>query len=245
MGETTKKPREMSAKRFATAKLSAKTTVEGYISAHRSFLQKFPVVASILEAYDNKDLLPTVALNTIQSALMSYYLDSQIKAAEAKMEKAAEAAGASKDRYQVSLYCKVMDKDKQISIQVGTVREVVGYRIRTPLGDMVVKTKDEADGHVVLEKLVENNPAVWDVPDFGSAMRLADRRLFQREDSVYAEIVNTFDRPIPIHIQRGDAMARFLRQPKSAVSRVRGMSTKSLGFGAHASPTRDVWHLKH
>ena len=219
--------------------------MEGYITAHRSFLQKYSVVADILQAYDNKDLLPTVALQTMQSALMASYLDSQIKAAEAKMAERWEKEPSSSARYTVTLYCKVVDKDKQISIQVGTVREVVGYRIRTPLGDMVVKTKDEADGHVVLEELVENDPAVWDVPDFGSAMRLADRRLFQREDSVYAEIVNTFDRPIPIHIQRGDAMARFLRQPKSAVSRVRGMSTKSLGFGAHASPTRDVWHLKH
>ena len=85
--DQTKKPRVMTAKKFATSKLSSKTTVEGYITAHRSFLQKYSVVAYILQAYDNKDLLPTVALQTMQSALMAYYLDSQIKAAEAKMAK--------------------------------------------------------------------------------------------------------------------------------------------------------------
>lgn len=240
----TKQPRAMTAKRFATATLSAKATAEGFLSAHRTFLQKYNFVSPILQAYDQKELLPTVALQTIQSALMSHFLQQEVNKAQAKMEAAEEAAEVPTNRYTITLMCKVYDKNNQLSIQVGTVREITGYRISTPLGPMLVNTKDEADGHPLLEKIIEVKPAVWSAADYGAAMRLADRRLFQREDSVYATIVNNHDRPITTNVQRGDAIARMLRQPKGAVSRARGISTKSLGFAVHAKPTRDVWHLK-
>lgn len=253
MGET-KKPRAMTAMRFAKAQLSGKATAEGFLQAHMMFLRGQGFLAPLLDAYENKELLPTVTLQAVQTALMTHVLEVERKTLEAKMAKRQDTAGkvrkpkgesaegdedeGSTARYTVTLMCKVYDSEDAISIQVGTVREIVGYKIRTAEGDTVVDTKDEADGHMILEKLFKDSPAVWNANDFGEAMRLADRRLFQREDSVYATIVNNFDRPITTNVQRGDAIARILRAKKGPASRTRGMSTKSLGFTPHVSQTR-------
>jgi hypothetical protein len=223
----TKKPRAMSAKRFATAKVSAKTTVEGFLAGHRQFLNQHSFLYPILDAYDKKDLLPSVALTTIQSALMSHFLEMETKKAKARMEEAEEEEESVSSNYTVSLFVKVLDKEGQLTIQVGQVET----------RKLQEKTNPNT-GKIYLEPYTESKPAVWQVADFGMAMQMADRKLFQREDSVYATIVNNFDRPITTSIQRGDAIARVLRVKKGPASRTRGMSTKSLGFTPHVSQTR-------
>jgi glycogen debranching enzyme len=226
--------RVMTIKKFATHTLSAKATVDGFLSMHRQFLNGYSFLEPILEAYDNKELLPTPTLSTIQSALMSHFLEQETKKAQAKMDKADEAEESVSKNYTVSLFVKTFDKQGQLSIQVGQVQT----------RKWVERESVAIPGTVYLEPYTVIKPAVWQVADFGAAMQLADRKLFQREDSTHIEIVNNFDRPITTHIQRGDAVARFLAPKKQPFSRARGMSTKSLNFGVKVSESRDVWHLK-
>lgn len=246
--------RPMSAKRFATSKLSGKTTADGFLAAHRDFLRAHEFLSPVLDAYEQGELLPTPTLQAIQSALMIHVLESEAKTEEAKMAERA-ASGSSKVRkpkdpngkqvatsaYSVTLMCKVYNKVGDFTIEVGTVEEIVGYKIRTIKGDIIVKTKDEADGHIVLEKLIQVGPAVWKADDFGAAMRLADRRLFQREDSVYAIIRNNFDRPIDTHVQRGDAIERMLRQPKGGATRKTVASSTTLKWHGKAKQDRSIF----
>ncbi len=261
MSDTSKKPRAMTAKRFATAKLSGKTTAEGFLAAHMSFLRNQTYLDPILDAYDNGVILPTPTLQAVQSALLTHVLESELATQEAKLAERQEKSATRQRRksgdpnvdesdvpskaYTITLIVKDNDEQGVEIVRVGTVEEIVGYRIRTPKGDMVVDTKDEAEGHPILEKLIETNPAMWDVDTFQQAMNLADRRLFQREDSLYATIVNNYDKPIITEVQRGDAIARILKGKKGAVSRVRGRSTKTLGFQPHAKQTRVTGPWSH
>lgn len=253
MSENQKKPRAMTEKRFATAKLSGKTTAEGFLAAHMMFLRNHTFLDPILDAYDNGDIQPTPTLQAVQSALMTHVLESEIAAQEAKLaerqEKKSKGRRKSSDpnvdesdvpgkAYTVTLMVKGNDDQGVEIIQVGTIEEITGYKIRTPKGDIVVETKEEASGFPILEKYTETYPAEWDADTFQQAMGVADRRLFQRADSVYATIRNNYDRPIITEVQRGDAIARILKGKKGAVSRVRGRSTKTLGFQPHAKQTR-------
>lgn len=224
--------REMTPKRFAIAKLSAKSTADGFLQSHRQFLNQYSFLSPILTAYDKKELLPSVSLSTIQSALMSHFLGQEKKTAQAKMERAAEAGEAVSKNYTVSLFVKTYDKQGHMTLQVGQVET----------RKLEEKTNPNT-GKVYSEAYTESKPAVWEVATFGEAMRLADRRLFQREDSTHAIIVNNYDRPIETHVMRDDAIARLLAHKKQPFSRARGISTKSLGFSPHANPTRNVWHL--
>lgn len=252
MSDASKKPRAMTVKRFATAKLSGKTTAEGFLAAHQSFLRNHTFLDPILDAYDNGVILPTPTLQAVQSALMTHLLETEIATQTAKLEARQEKSAARQRRksgevdasdvpskaYTVTLFVKDNDEQGAEIVKVGTITEIVGYRIRTPKGDVVVDTKEEAEGHPILEKLTETNPAMWDVDTFQQAMNLADRRLFQREDSLHATIVNNYDKPITTQVERGDAIARILKGKKGAVSHVRGRSTKTLGFQPHAKQTR-------
>jgi hypothetical protein len=256
----TKKTRVMTAKRFATSKLSGKATAEGFLAAHAAFLRGHTFLEPILDAYDTKQLLPTPTLQAVQSALLTHVLESEMRTAEAKMAARKEQDGKPKKErkpkgekadtpakpYSITLMCKVYNRElTTYTIEVGTVEEITGYKIRTDAGDIEVASRELTEGHVILETFRETYPAVYDADTYGEASRLADRRLFQRGDSVFAVIRNNYDRPIDTVVQRGDAIARMLKSPKGAVSKTSAKSTKTLGFQPHAKQTRVTGPWSH
>lgn len=247
----TKKTRTMTIRRFISQKLSGKTTAEGFLAAHNAWLRNYTFLNPILEAYQQKKLLPTPTLTAVQSALLTHMLESEAKTAKAKMGQR-QAKGKSKGAevndsevpnkaYTITLMVKVGDQ-----IQVGEVVKIIGYKIRTPKGDIIVDTKEQAEGYPLLDTLREVGPAMWDVDDFGAAMKLVDRRLFQREDSDHAIIRNNYGKPIETKVYRGDAIARVLKQGKGPTIKAKGKSTKTLGFTPHAKQTRVTgpWSLR-
>lgn len=70
------------------------------------------------------------------------------------------------------------------------------------------------------------------------ADRWADRRLFEGTHGWYAIVEHTVIPNVSSRIERGDAMARILKQPKGPTVAVRGKSTKTLGFGVKAKESR-------
>ena len=66
----------------------------------------------------------------------------------------------------------------------------------------------------------------------------ADRRLFEGTHGWYAIVEHTTLTNVSSRIERGDAMARVLRQPKGPAIHQKGKSTKTLGFGVKAKQTR-------
>jgi hypothetical protein len=74
----------------------------------------------------------------------------------------------------------------------------------------------------------------WKANDFGEAQGLADRRLFTRQDSLYAEIINTQGKPIITHVQRQDAICRTLRAKKGPFCKKMGSASSSLKWYAKA-----------
>jgi len=236
----TKKTRPMTAKRFISATYSGKTTAEGFLAAHWSFLQNHTFLHPILEAYEKKELLPTPTIQACQQALLTHLLASEKVKSDAAIAKKKEQANAPKvikrgdkqvkssvptGKYTVTLMCKVYDREGNVTIQVGTVEKKKFREV-------------EKNGNKVLEPYTEVSPAVWAAETYNDANRLADRRLLNREDSVYAIIENTMDRPIQTMIQRDDAIARMLKQPKGPASRAKGTSTKTLKWQAKAKNDR-------
>jgi hypothetical protein len=70
------------------------------------------------------------------------------------------------------------------------------------------------------------------------ASEWGDRRLFEGTHGWYAIVEHTTIPNISSRIERGDAMARILRQPKGPAIHQKGKSTKTLGFGVKAKQTR-------
>jgi len=70
------------------------------------------------------------------------------------------------------------------------------------------------------------------------ADRWADRRLFEGTHGWYAVVEHTIIPNISTRIERGDSMARILKQPKGPAIHQKGKSTKTLGFGVKAKQTR-------
>lgn len=234
-----KKIRAMTIKRFVNAKLSGKTTAEGFLSAHRDFLLNHTFLAPVLEAYDNGEMLPTPTIQACQQVLFDHMVASD--AAKAKAATDAKAAKANtvirkgdkvikssvpSKEYTVTLMVKVYDRNgENVKIEVGTVERKKFREVKKA-------------GQTILEPYTEITPAVWGAETFNEASRLADRRLFDRGDSVYAEIVNTQGVPIKTTIQRDDAIARTMKQPKGPASRVKGSSTKTLKWVGKAKNDR-------
>lgn len=237
----------MDTKRLISAKLSAKVTAEGFLSAYWSFLQGEGYLSPILEAYQKKELLPGEAFTLCQkAALQHWFQQEQVKADKKvkedqereasapkvirrkKEEKEVEESELHSDKYTVVLMCKVYDRAGNCTIQVGTVetKSVVEELINGVVSTRVVK---------------EISPAVWEVNLFNIAQRLADRRLVERADAVYASITNNVGKPITTLIQRDDAIARLLSHKKGPSVRRTGSTSSSLKFEMHVK--NDTCHF--
>lgn len=233
-----KKTRAMNVKRFVRGPTkTSKQTTEGFLSAHMEWLRSHSFLDPILDAYEASIIPPTPTLQAIQSALLDHMLLQQSREELEKLE-AAEEQGQP-EPYTITLMVKTLDPIFFLEkVEVGTVEEVVAYRILTDNGPKWVETQEETDGYHVMEKKVEVGPAVWGAGTFGAAMNLADRKLYAREDSVHAIIQNTQGVAISTQVNRQDAIARILRQPKGAVSRGGTKSTKSLKWQGRAKQDR-------
>jgi hypothetical protein len=212
MNDNPKKLRVMTAKRFATAKLSGKTTAEGFLEAHMLFLRNHTFLEPILDAYDGKQLLPTPTLQAIQSTLLTHMLESERHAEEEKL--AARVEGKKR-------------KPKSDSMVEEEETHTKAYTVV-----VTIKEYDRAD----LATLREGE--TWESDTFNQASTSADRFLAMNGDTVYATITNNLGVPVTTTVQRDDAIARFYKSKKGAVSRARGRSTKTLGFTPHAKQTR-------
>lgn len=213
----------MTAARFVKAKLSKKNTADGFLSLHREFLNKYDFLKEILEAYDQKEILPSPTLMACQVALAEHIVASQIKTAKSKepsrlnslgvfkrseMEKVEKPAKEKMSGYTITVMVKKQDRD--------------GNVIGEEVGVIDSRTEDE-NGKVSLKQ----EEAIFDENDYGSAERKADRVLFSMQNSLYAIIENNAgEKKIPTKIERGDAIARTLKgKPGVASKRIGHMSS--------------------
>jgi hypothetical protein len=70
------------------------------------------------------------------------------------------------------------------------------------------------------------------------ASEWGDRRLFEGTHGWYAIVEHTTIPNISSRIERGDAVARILKQPKGPVVQVKSKSTKAIGFGVKVKESR-------
>lgn len=234
-----KKIRAMTIKRFVNAKLSGKTTAEGFLSAHMGFLQNHTFLAPILESYENGEMLPTPTIQACQQVLFDHMVASDAAKAKAATDEKAKRMSTVIRKGDKVIKSSVPDKEYTITLMV-KVYDREGKNMQIMVGSVERKKfrEVEKNGVKVLEPYTEITPAVWGAETFNEASRLADRRLFDRGDSVYAEIVNTQGVPIKTTIQRDDAIARTMKQPKGPASRVKGSSTKTLKWVGKAKNDR-------
>src|ERR1700678_3479671 len=81
-----KPKRPMSIKRFIGANPSAKVKVEDYLASHQQFLRGYEFLHPILDAYENKELLPSPTLDAVKGLLFQYSFAIDTAKAEAKLE---------------------------------------------------------------------------------------------------------------------------------------------------------------
>ena len=249
MSDEAKKVVAMTPKRFIRAKLSGKTTAEGFLSAHREFLRSHQFLSPILDAYEAKEILPTPTLDACKAALFDHVIACEVKTAQASVQKSKDRAILAEKKgiplsvlestkpYIISVFVK-NDKGE---MELGIYEKVVGYKIK--VGDKIlqVETQEEAEGHKIVETLKEDRPMVWTADNYSAAERMADRRLFKYEHSIYAEIENTQGIKIKTRIPRADSIARLLRASKRPFMRERGKSTSTLKFQGKAK--QDTAHF--
>lgn len=208
------KKQKMSAKRFVKAKLSGRITAEGFLEAHRGFLNSHSFLQPILKSYDEKELMPTATLEKCKAALFDHVVASEIKKAEEQIAKAQSRATI------------IIRKPK------GEPAPAKGYTITVMV--KVYGTKGGEEIGTYTNSKGEEVPTLFETLDYGSAERKADRVLFSLSHSLYAIIENNAGPPVCTKVLRADAIARILRNKKGAVSKVRGKTTNSLSFGVRA-----------
>jgi hypothetical protein len=120
-----------------------------------------------------------------------------------------------------------LEKAQDTATRTGT-RKPWKATVFNAKGEIQTRIKEDGDE----EELVKGF-------DLGQqADRWADRRLFEGTEGWYAIVEHTTLANIQSRIERGDAIARILKQPKGPAIQQKGKSTKTLGFGVKAKETR-------
>lgn len=207
---------KMTPKRFVNYKLSGKTTAEGFLSAHWEFLQGQSYLSDILGAYERRELLPTPTVQMCQAAVLSHIVEAAVSKAPSPK---GESVGST----------KVIRRTKG-----GEAAQPEAVAARYEITMYYKKYNRDRTCSIVQGDTFPANSGQ-------EAMRIADRKLADQGDAVYATITNTFDRPITINVNRDDAIARLYGQRKGPSTRNTYSGGGSIGFGMKAKNDRSYF----
>jgi len=216
--------RSMSPKGFLhKANGKAANSALAFLATHREWLTTGELAATtspILAKIDSGDLLPTPGLNVIKEVVLAHHLANEIRKGEDAMARAEEqeAGGGKSKPYLATVY----DKD-------GEIPQVYVEKEDPETGAVTGEWKDLQQG--------------FDLPQ--RAQGWLDRKLYDGAPDWRGEIASTYmtgsdGLPMVEHVTRLDSMARIDHRVKGPVCHVRGVSTKSLGFGVKAKGDRNV-----
>lgn len=205
MTTETKSVRIMSERGFLHKAKSSKVSAEGFLAAHRSFLEtgSLAVLTSpILTKLDSKDILPTPALEEIKNVVLTHMLAKNILAAENKINNPAVAK--TNKNWTATIY------DSTGSVQVH-VNE---------------KTGDE-------EELIKNFDHASEADDW-SDRKLFDGSAGWYGVVVSNKILTKEGEALSSIILRDDAIARIMHLRSGSVCKKQTKSTSKLSWGVKA-----------
>jgi hypothetical protein len=220
----------MSIKRFIKLQPGPKNSSDGLLAAHYLFLKQHEFLGDILSAYREGELPPTPTLQTCQELLFLHMTELELQKATTTLKKNLEVKeSVPSGNYLITLMVHRYDEFDQLDgIEIATIETHRSREVQNAAGEMVE------------ERYIETETAIWSADDYGSAERLAHRKLVAREDSVYAIIENTIGQKVETNIMRGDAFASLFKAKKGPISKQPSRSTKTLKWVGKAQQTRVV-----
>ena len=188
---------------------------QAHLKTHHSYLASHSFLKPILASKSE----PEEKFVACQKALFDNWMKSKDDEAKAQIEQKKNEPISPNARYVVKIYGMIRGEPG--------VLESTHTRILDGKTETVVK------------------PMEFYAPDFAAAMRLADRRLFERPDGMWADISNTEGKIIQTRIERRDAVARVLAKPKHPV--MKGMKKSAdLKWRPKSHATRSItrWSIQ-
>lgn len=170
--------RKLTAKTFARLSIKNMTHAE-FLTAHWEWLEGHTFLAPLLTAYQGQEINAENCIAACREALLMHDIRAQIIKAEESMKKSISRVDEAK--YTVTIYVKWFDiSTNKWEMKVGTTthRSVV---------------EDENGKEQIIE---EEKDMVYSARLFQNAERLATLRLARREDAIFAEIANNFDKKV-------------------------------------------------
>jgi len=180
-------PHAMTPRRFARLSVD---NAAAKLADHGDFLLSYPTLTPHLQAYIDRSATAKETLVKIQSDLLALTIEQEARKAEVNV---------------AAIKAKSADSKEKIKTGLKKARTPPRYTI-TVFGML--------NGQLTILQNKDGDDLVFGANDYSSAERLADRRLANLANAVYAEING---HSIITRIERRDAIARFFKKPKSAV----------------------------
>lgn len=207
--------RKMSAKGFlhkTTTKAAA--SAAAFIAQHREWLETgelASLTSPILRKLDDKEILPTPALNAIKDVVVGHMIASEIRKGEEAMARREEQGNAKPKNWTATIY-----NAKGEVVSVSRINDEGKEEIKDLTQSF--DQSQEADRWTD-RRLVEGAPDWYGVVQ-------------------HSTLTNKDGEPLTCIILRGDALARVLRAPKGPAMRKTGGSTSRMSFGVKAQQDR-------
>lgn len=194
-----------------------KMTPKGFL--HKTTTKAAHSAAAFLQAH--RDFLTTGELASVTSPILRKVDDGTLMPTPALQEIAAAVMGHIISSDIQKLDDKINNPPQSATPKswIATVYNATG----------VIQTRINAKG--------EEEELVKDFELGQEADRWADRRLFEGASDWYAEVANARVN-LMNRVERSDAIARILKQPKGPSIHQKAVTTKSLGFGVKAKQDR-------
>jgi hypothetical protein len=187
-----------------------------HLATHAKYLASHSFLKPILASKTE----PEDKFVACQKALFNAWMKSKDEEAKAQIEQKKNEPISPNARYMVRIYGMIGDEP-------GVLESTHTRILEGGKTEQVVK------------------PMEFFAPDFSAAQRAADRKLVEREDSLFADITNTAGKRIQTRIERRDAVARVFAKPKHPV--MKGMKKSAdLHWRPKSHATRSItrWNIQ-
>ena len=206
-----KKTRQMGVKGFLH-KASGKVSAAAFLAQHRVWLETgdlLEVTSPILRMYDEKQLLPTPALELLKEAVLTHHLRVETDKAERRLSEQAE--GETGSRSSKPWIARVFDVKGNLVI----VKNAKGEEVEL---EQTFALASDADRWV--DRRLFEGASDW----FGVIQ--------------HTRIMRADGEPITSVVMRDDAIARILKRPLRAAAKRTGSRDNKLSFGVKVHESR-------
>jgi hypothetical protein len=219
-----------------------KLSSEAFLFKYQEYINSYPFLMPIIEAYKSAEITPTQTRQAIGEALFAYMMEENAAKIGKAVEKAKKQTVIQKikrgETTRIESPDIVLDGGYSIYVMIKNIDRDGNETIELGVDEHIQKMEEEETGKIIAVKVMK--PMIFQSELFQQAQRKAALRVFATGNAVHARIINNTGTPLETILTRNDAIEMLFKGKKGPVMKQQKKTTKTLKWQGKAKQSRSV-----